>query len=75
MPYLKHKTTGEVFPLNEHLLKRGDFVEIESLDDPLPAVETVELQLDTPKAKAERKPRARKPEPAPSLLDDLDVPE
>ena len=77
MPYLKHKETGEVYPLNEHLLKRGDFIEVESLDADLPKPELEEFVIETaPKAK--RKPKAKAEPvveaPAPAVEpDDVDV--
>lgn len=56
MPYLKNLNTGEVYPMNEHLLRRGDFVEIETLDAAAPAVE--EVVLDAPKPKRARAKKA-----------------
>ena len=81
MPYLKHKETGEVYPLNEHLLTRGDFIEVESLDADLPKPELEEFVIEpTPKAapKAKRKPKAKAEPvveaPAPAVEpDDVDV--
>ena len=81
MPYLKHKETGEVYPLNEHLLKRGDFIEVESLDADLPKPELEEFVIETaPKVapKAKRKPKAKAEPvveaPAPAVEpDDVDV--
>ena len=81
MPYLKHKETGEVYPLNEHLLKRGDFIEVESLDSDLPKPELEEFVIEpTQKAaqKAKHKPKAKAEPvveaPAPAVEpDDVDV--
>lgn len=81
MPYLKHKETGEVYPLNEHLLKRGDFIEVQDLDDELPKPELEEFVIETaPKVapKAKRKPKAKAepvvetPAPVPEV-EDVDV--
>lgn len=53
MPYLRHKTTGEIYPMNEHLMRRGDFEAIESLPgaEPAPVVD---------EAVAPKKPRKKK---------------
>ena len=81
MPYLKHKETGEVYPLNEHLLKRGDFIAVEDLNDELPKPDLEEFVIEpAPKAKpkAKRKPKAKAEPvveaPAPAVEpDDVDV--
>lgn len=81
MPYLKHKETGEVYPLNEHLLKRGDFIEVQDLNDELPKPELEEFVIEPapkakPKAKRKSEPKAEpvavEPEPAPEV-EDVDV--
>lgn len=80
MAYLKSRITGEVFPMNEHLLKRGDMVEVDSLDAELPSEveDVVVLATPTPKTRA-AKPRTPKPVtptiPEGPSLDDLEVPE
>lgn len=79
MPYLKHKETGEVYPINEHLLKRGDFIEVQDLDDELPKPELEEFVIEpspkaAPKAKRKPKPKAEPVTPAPAPeVDDVDV--
>lgn len=77
MPYLKHKETGEVYPLNEHLLKRGDFIEVQDLNDELPKPDLEELVISPapkakPKAKRKVEPKAETPAPVPEV-DDVDV--
>lgn len=75
MSYLKNLTTGEVYPTNEHLLRRGDFVAVESLDAPAPVVEEVTLDVPAPKAKrAPRKKEAPVVEETPEASDET-VPE
>ena len=60
--YLKNTKTGEVFPFNEALYKRGDMVEVEA---PVDSVEPIDVQPAEPK-KA-KSSRASKNTPAPDL--------
>lgn len=55
MAYLKHKDTGEVFPTNENLIKRGDMIPC-NLDGSL--IDASEAPVEKPKAV--RKPRVKK---------------
>lgn len=81
MAYLKNVNTGEVYPMNENLLRRGDFVAVDDIDSPLPAPEFEELKIDSAKpekkpAAKPRKPKAAKAAPAPepaSEAAELDV--
>jgi hypothetical protein len=70
MPYLKNLTTGEVYPMNEHLLRRGDFVEVETLDTPAPAVEEVTISVPEPKAKRAPRKKAEVVPEAPPIEDE-----
>ena len=64
--YVKHKDTGEVYPINEHLMKRGDMIPC-NFDGS--EVETVEAEV---KPKAPRKARAKKEDQTAASVDDLD---
>lgn len=67
MSYLKHKDTGEVFPTNENLLKRGDMIPC-NLDGSLIDSSPTAAEPEKPKA---RKPRAKKEEADGAVVDDL----
>jgi hypothetical protein len=66
MAYIKSTTTGEVFPINEHLLKRGDMVPCNIDGSP------IELEVEE-EAEKPRPTRQRKPKVDVSLNDDLDT--
>lgn len=55
MPYLRHTKTGELYPMSEHLLRRGDMEVVEDLP-----VAEAEPEAEVPKPKA---PRKKKVEP------------
>lgn len=75
MSYLRNIHTGEIYPMNEHLMRRGDFEPVESLQAPA-EVEAAAPTAEKPKAapKPRKKKDAEVPlEPVPDVPDpDLD---
>lgn len=65
MSYLRHKVTGEIYPHNDGLLRRGDFDQFETLEAAKAGVvEEVELKVETVKAAKPKARPAKKSEPA-----------
>lgn len=50
MPHLRHKSTGDIYPMSEHLMRRGDMEVVEDAAPEKPA--------------APAKPAAKPPKPA-----------
>ena len=62
MAYLRNIHTGEIYPMNEHLMRRGDFEPVETLETP----------VEVPEAPVAEKPRAA---PKPRKKKAVEVPE
>lgn len=54
MAYLRHKSTGDIYPMSEHLMRRGDMEVVEDLAK----VEEVVEDAPVVKPKATRKKKA-----------------
>jgi len=57
MTYLKHTTTGDIYPFNADLAKRSDMVQCNHLGDESPPIEV----LDDPGNAVPTMPRKKKP--------------
>lgn len=62
MSYLRNRTTGEIYPMNEHLMRRGDFEEVDSPDAARAEAPEPEVVI-APAAKPKRTTKPKKAAP------------
>lgn len=71
MPYLRNIHTGEIYPMNEHLMRRGDFEPIEEL--PGAAQPEEAPAAEAPKKSRKPKAPAAPVEPVPEVTEVPDL--